>query len=206
MAPLHGAPDRAFDYRVLRWLTRGRVLAEYPGGVAEVDVAATGELPTIVRAEASRPPLVVHVGDDLLHVRGRLRFLIHPVRPHPPRGAVHEHDQVDRPPNGRFVGAGQIDMHHLHGPRRARCRPPRYPGAHTLRLHAPSTWLQHARHNYAVLPGRCPQQILAQVACEKMEAVKFYHLNGLSKGKGTFTRSKDSCSSHAVPNVEGMPI
>ena len=37
-----------------------------------------------------------------------------------------------------------------------------------------------------------------------MEMVNVCHFNELPNGKGVLTRSKDSCSSHAVPNVEGM--
>ena len=72
MTALHGSPDRAFDNRVLLRLTRGRVFTANPRGVAKLHVVAAGEFSTVVRTEAVRPPYVVHVGDELPHVRGGL--------------------------------------------------------------------------------------------------------------------------------------
>ena len=63
MATLYSVPDHTLDNRVLLWFTRSRVFAADPNGVAVVDVAAAGELPTVVRAGAVRAPHDVHVGD-----------------------------------------------------------------------------------------------------------------------------------------------
>ena len=106
VAALHGSPDCTLHNRVLLWLPRGRVLAADPDGVAVVDVAAGDKLAPVIRAEAPRRSPSVHIGEELLHERGGLRLAPHAVRPHPPRGAVHEHDQVHRSTQGRLIGAG----------------------------------------------------------------------------------------------------
>ena len=81
MAAPPRAPDRKLGSRVLLWHTRGSVLPVNPGGVAAVHVA-------VVREEAVQPPHVDHVSDEHLYVRGGLRRLLHPVRPHQPRGSL----------------------------------------------------------------------------------------------------------------------
>ena len=93
MVAFHRAPYCTFDNRVLLWLTRGRALTANSNGVTAVNVAPAGELSAIVRVEAVRLPHIVHVSDEPLHVHAGLNLALHPVRPHPPRCAVHEQDK-----------------------------------------------------------------------------------------------------------------
>lgn len=65
MAALHCAPDSTLHNRSLLRLTRGCVPAADAGGVVVVDVAAAGDLSTVVRAEAVRLVHIVRVSDKI---------------------------------------------------------------------------------------------------------------------------------------------
>ena len=143
---------------------RDLALAADLSGVAEVDEAAAGELPTVVRTSAERSPHGVDVGEELMYVRSDLRLTPLTVRPHLPRGAVDAHDQVMEPANACLVGADKVDVHHLHWPPRVRFRPSRYPGSPTLCLQTSTTRLQRSRLGDAVLP----RQTLVNVAATEV--------------------------------------
>ena len=95
MATLTGSPDCALDNRALLRFSRGRALTSDLSSVAGLDEAAAGEPATAIREKAERSPHGVGVGEELLDERGGPRVVPHAVRPHPPRGAVDKHDQVN---------------------------------------------------------------------------------------------------------------
>ena len=205
MASLHSTPNSTLDNRVLLRLPRGRVLAANPGRVAVVYIVAA-DLPAVISTKAVWPPHSAHVGEKLLDVRGSLRLSPHTVWPHPPRSAVHEHDQIQRPAQGRFVRAGQIDMDDLHGPPCAQCRLPRCPRTYPLSPQAATTRMQHTRQGDPMLLSRLPRKAFVLVAGIDVKVMNIDHLLGLPYSEWALSRGENRCSGTYATSEKSMFI
>ena len=180
VAAFHSAPDGAFGDRILfRGVGRG-VLAPDASSVAERGERGAGELAAVVHAETPRGAHAVHVGEEPLHELQGVALGPHAVTPLPPRGAVHEHDQVTGTVERLRVWAGEVDMHRAERYRRAGDSTPRHRGPPALRLDAADAWLQFPHQLNTLLFGGFPHQKFIHMAGGSVEQINVNGGSGFS--------------------------